>query len=185
MSEFSLISDEVEARYGFLSVRSQRWTTPDGEQIDRLLVGHPGAAVIVPVVDGRALCVRQFRTSVGRNVLEVPAGKLDPGDRDPLTAAQRELLEETGRTAQTWVHLSSFLPSPGFCDEVMHCYLATDLGEVAEKEPDGPEEAAMTEQWVDLGDVPAMIASGDIEDAKTIIGLLLAGEQIRSDGTGR
>jgi hypothetical protein len=67
----------------------------------------------------------------------------------------------------------------------MHCYLATDLGELAEKEPDGPEEAAMTEQWVDLGDVPAMIASGDIEDAKTIIGLLLAGEQIRSDGTGR
>lgn len=174
MTGFRRIDQETVGTYDFFSVVQQRWETPTGTSVDRLLVAHPGASVIIPVENGSALCLRQFRTSVGRELLEVPAGKLDTGDDDPLAAAQRELLEETGRTAAHWQHLSSFLPSPGFCDEVMHCYLATGLSKPGRREPDGPEEAVMTEEWISLDRVPELVASGELEDAKTILGLLLA-----------
>jgi ADP-ribose pyrophosphatase len=121
--------------------------------------------------------VRQYRAAIDRELLEIPAGKRDVADEPPELTAHRELAEEVGRVAGRMDLLGTFFNTPGFCDEYSFTYLARDLTEVA-IEAHSVEEAAMTIERMPLADALGLIASGEIVDAKTIIGLLLAKERV-------
>ena len=149
---------------------------PGGAAFSRAVVRHPGAVGVVPVHDdGTVSLVRQYRAAVEDTVLEIPAGVRDEEGEEPLETAQRELAEEVGLSAQTWRQLTTYWVAVGFSDERFWCYLATDLSDTPHA-PASHEEEHMTVERVAFADVPDLIASGEIEDAKTIIGLLLARE---------
>ena len=100
---------------------------PSGAESVREVAQHPGGAVALGVFpDGNILLIRQYRYPFDAVIWELPAGKLEP-DEQPLACARREFEEETGYSAATWQHLTSIYTSPGFCDEVLHLYLATDI----------------------------------------------------------
>lgn len=143
---------------------------PDEREAIRDVVRHPGAVAVVALTDdGRICLVRQFRTAIDRVTVEIPAGKLDPGE-DPLVCAHRELLEETGYTAQKMAYLTTIATSAGFTDEVIHIYMATGLT-FDHSSPDADEFLN-----VDLVELPQFIDAvldGQVEDAKTIIGALI------------
>ena len=155
------------------------YEAPDGSTFERDVVHHPGAVGVVPVVDeGTAvLLVRQYRSAVGADLLEIPAGLRDVDGEPPIETARRELVEEVGMRAGRVERVCEFHNSPGFCDEVVHVFAAYDL-EPAPLDRQGIEEAHMTVEKVALDDVPGMIASGAISDAKTVIGLLLVRDQL-------
>ena len=144
--------------------------TPDGDMVGREIVRHPGAVAVVPVIDGHVVLIRQYRVAVDAVVLELPAGKLDIAGEDPAAAAARELEEETGFVAANLELMGSLLNSPGFCDERIHVYLAEDLS-AGEPHADGAEEAHSEIVHIPTSDVRDMVMSGQVEDAKTLIGL--------------
>jgi ADP-ribose pyrophosphatase len=147
---------------------------PQGDTFERDIVHHPGAVVVVPLTaDERVLLVRQYRAAIDAELLEIPAGKRDVDGEPPEVTAGRELAEEIGRRAGQLDLLARFYNSPGFSDEFTWLYLAQDLTEVP-YDRQGAEEQEMTVEEVLLADVPGLIASGEIMDAKTIIGLTLA-----------
>ena len=158
-----------------------RYAAPDGAEFERDVVHHPGAVSVVPVLDGGAtvVLVRQYRSAVDRELLEIPAGKRDVDGEAPEVTAGRELEEEVGLRAGRLVKLGEFFNSPGFCDEHSHVYMGLDL-EPCTTSFQGVEETHMTIERVAMADVPALIASGAIVDAKTIIGLCLARERLSS-----
>jgi ADP-ribose pyrophosphatase len=149
------------------SVRVDRFLHDDGEVVQREVVGHPGAVAIV-AHDGETLwMVRQPREAVGEELLELPAGKLDEEGEDALATAKRELAEEIGKGAKSWKHLTTFWASPGFSDERIHVYLATDLY----------DETAHTDEIERIEIVPVPVAKIDDvirsnTDAKSLVGLL-------------
>lgn len=143
----------------------------------REVVHHPGSAVIVPVHDdGTVSLVRQYRHPAVRYLLEVPAGTLAEGER-PEAGAARELEEELGLIAERLEKLSEFFVSPGFLEEKMWVYLATGLME-GKAHPD--EDEVLDVVRLSIGDALEMITSGEIQDAKTIIGLILAAPRVGS-----
>ena len=152
-------------------------TDPSGFEIHRSIVRHPGSAVMMPVDDNnRVLLVRQFRLPAERDLWELPAGRLDPGE-SPLKAAKRELREETGYTAKKWVKLVTFWPSPGYVDEKMTLFLALDLA-AGEQKPMEDERIEM--RWFPNSELRKMIAERKIQDAKTMIGFFLWHEYKRA-----
>lgn len=170
-----------------MSVAEARFAGPDGIEFVRDVIHHPGAVVVVPLLDGDrdVLMVRQFRAAIGHDLLEVPAGKRDVDGEDPQATAHRELAEEVGMTATSMEKLAEFYNSPGFCDEYAHLFLARGLSECVAldgaHERDGPEERLMTIETVPLHAVAAMVADGRIVDAKSILGLSLAREVIAGE----
>ena len=153
-------------------------TVSEGERTyQREVVHHGGSAVIVPIFDdGTVALVRQYRHPAVRYLLEVPAGTLAKGERPEIGAA-RELQEELGLVAARLEKLSEFFVSPGFCEEKMWVYLATELTEGQQN----PEEDEILEVVrISIADALEMITSGEIEDAKTIIGLMLAAPRVGS-----
>jgi ADP-ribose diphosphatase len=175
---FRVLGSSTLCDAGFLSMSRLRVAGPDGDEFDRHVVRHPGAVVVVPVIatpDGRrdALLVRQWRVATGADLLEVPAGKRDVEGEAPETTANRELEEEIGYAAGRLDLLCEFYNSPGFCDEYTYLYLATEL-EARERAAVSAEEAAMTIERVALDQVDTLIATRELVDAKSIIGLLLA-----------
>lgn len=147
---------------------------PGGSTVSREIVRHPGAVAVVAVDEtGDVLLERQYRAALDTNLLEIPAGKLDVVGEPVEVAARRELLEETGFEAAHWTPLVSFYNSPGFADEHSTIFLAEGLNEVGH-ELQGPEEKAMVVERVPLASVWELITSGELVDAKSIIGLLLA-----------
>lgn len=149
------------------------FAAPDGHRVRRDVVRHMGAVAVVAVDGDEVVLVRQFRAPIGRDLLEIPAGKRDVRDEPPAETARRELAEEAGLECESLEELCSFYNSPGFCDELSHLYLATALRAVPTRR-DGVEEQWMTVERVKLNDVMPMIERGEICDAKTVIGLLLA-----------
>jgi len=144
---------------------------PDGRTVKWESVRHPGAVGMVPLQDdGCVLMVKQYRHAVRGVLLEIPAGKLDPGE-DPVDCARRELAEEVGMKAEATVPLAEFFNSPGYSDERFFLYLCTGLS-AAPGIPEPDEFLEIVE--VPLEDGFAMIADGRIRDAKSIIGLTLA-----------
>lgn len=152
---------------------------PDGTTFERDIVLHPGAVAIVPVIDeGTAvLLVRQYRGAVDRLLLEIPAGIRDIEGEAPEQTARRELEEEVGMRAGRVERLCEFFNSAGHCSELTHVFMALDLEPVATSFQ-GVEEQHMSIERIALDDVPAMVASGAIADAKTVIGLALAREAL-------
>jgi len=145
-------------------------------EYQREIVVHKGSAVVIPVFeDGTVALVRQYRHAAGKYLLEICAGTLN-ADEDPEIGARRELEEEIGVTADKMEKLCEFYVSPGFLTEKMHLYLATDLTETAQNLE---ADEILTVERRHLSDLFEMVKSGQIEDAKTIIGITLAATRLR------
>jgi ADP-ribose pyrophosphatase len=147
---------------------------PDGSSSELEMVRHPGAAAVVPFVDApdgsdpRVVLLYQFRHAAEGYIWEVPAGRLDPGEA-PEACARRELLEETGMTAERFQPLTALFTTPGFTDEKIHLFLASGLREGQHRrEPDEFLEMH-TKRWSEIMD---MVAHGTIQDGKTLTALM-------------
>ncbi len=151
-----------------IDVRISRYRRADGTVVRREVLDHAGAVVVVPVEDDHVLLVRQPREAVERLTLELPAGKLEEGEDDPLECARRELAEEVGRAAGRWTPWGGFFTAPALITEYIHCFLAERLTPVEGAERDHDEDIEVV-RWP-LSDLDALIAR--VEDAKTLVGLL-------------
>ena len=150
------------------SVRIERWRLRDGEEVEREVVGHPGAVAVVAHDGEQVYLVRQPREPVGDPaLLELPAGKLDEEGEDALATAKRELAEEIGKGARSWRHLTTFYASPGFSDEEIHVYLATDL---YDEHAESGEDERIEIETVPLTQLDEVIR--DCKDSKSLVGLL-------------
>ena len=151
---------------------------PDGRTSAREYIRHPGAVMMVALTeDDRALLVRQFRYPMRRHFIEIPAGKMEPGE-EPLATAQREFREECGFDATSWQHLTTIHPCIGYSDERIELYLAHHLTPVAA----GPDDGEFLET-IQLGFAEALdwVRAGRITDVKSIIGLMWADKLRRGE----
>ena len=148
-----------------IAVRVDQIVRSDGHRTTREIVEHPGAAAILAWDGKRLAMVRQWRHATGQELLEIPAGTLEPGE-PPAETARRELAEECGLAAAAWEAGPQFFTAPGFCTELMHLFLATDL-------TDAPGMADPDEQlepsWMSLADAVTAVDDGHITDAKTMV----------------
>jgi ADP-ribose pyrophosphatase len=175
---FEPVGEEVRYRGPFLTVVGTTYRTPTGDEFTREFLRHVGAVAVVPVVDGEVVLVRQFRAATGGDLLEIPAGLLDVEGEDREGCAARELEEEAGlRLTGPLEHLVDYFPSAGMADHEVFIYLATAT-EPCDARPQGHEEQAMSIERVPLADVDRLIASGEVRDGKTIVGLLLARDRL-------
>lgn len=153
-----------------IRVRTDTVRLPNGAEAGREVVEHPGGVCVAPLTeDGDLLFVRQYRYPYGETVLELPAGKRDRDGEDPLTCGKRELLEETGATAENYTFLGKVYPTPGFCNEIIYLYLATDL-QFGEAQPD--EDEFVEVERIPLQRAVQMVMNNEIPDAKTQIAIL-------------
>lgn len=150
-----------------IGVRVDEVERSDGHRTTREIVEHPGAVAMLAWDGERLALVRQWRHATGQVLLEIPAGTLEPGE-PPAETARRELAEEVGLAAAAWVEGPRFYTAPGFCTELMHLYLATELAE-ATAEADADE--LLERSWLALPDALAAIDDGRIADAKSIVGI--------------
>ena len=165
-----VISSREVYRSDIFRVTEDHAKDPKGFEIRRSIVRHNGSAVMMAVDDRRRiLLVRQFRLPANAHLWELPAGRLDPGEK-PLQAAKRELQEETGYSARRWKKLISFYPSPGYVSEKMTIFLATELT-AGTAQP--MEDERIECRWFTAKELEQKIRSNSIQDAKTIIGYLL------------
>jgi len=154
-----------------LDLRVDTIKLPSGRVVTREVVEHSETVCMVPLDEnGDVWLVRQFRTPTGRTLLELPAGGIEDGEA-PTEAVLRELQEEIGCTAQKMTHLASFFLAPGWCNEYMHAYLVTNL--IPSKLEADDDENIVIEK-IPLKEVINFIQNGDIDDVKTIAGLLMA-----------
>ena len=154
---------------GFLHIDEVELEMPNGDVVTHEVLRHPGAVAIIAVNEaGQVLLVRQWRTTLERVTLEIPAGKLEPGE-DPQDCALRELQEETGYTAGSIRYLIPVACAAGYSDEIIHIYLASNL-QPGLAHPD--QDEFVEPLWMDLSELVDMVLDGRIEDSKTIIGAL-------------
>ncbi|HMK97217.1 MAG TPA: NUDIX hydrolase [Acidimicrobiales bacterium] len=179
-TNFRKLGERSIHKSSLLDITEGTFEGPDGERFQRDLVHHPGAVVVVPYDDAtdEVVLVRQYRAPLDNELLEIPAGKRDVKDEPNQVTAARELAEETALAADRWELIGHFYNSPGFSDEESWCYLARDLREVPGSRH-SIEEQHMTVERHRLGDVLHLILTGEITDAKSIIGLLLAEAVVR------
>jgi ADP-ribose pyrophosphatase len=151
-------------------------TLPNGENVELEIVHHPGGGAVVALDARENVCLlRQYRHASGGWLWELPAGKLEPNEK-PLITAKRELLEEAGVHAGQWQGLGDILMTPGFCDEVVHLFLARELTHVTAQ----PEAHEVIEvHWVPFDQALARVYDGTLRDAKTMLGMALAEKIIR------
>ena len=162
----TIVDSRTAWQGSYLTVEEVDIDLADGSSAVHEVVRHPGAVGIIALDgEGRILLVRQYRTALERITREIPAGKISPGE-DAETCAIRELAEETGYEAKTIRYLMPVAVAPGYSDEIIHLYMATDLVR-GEAHPD-PDEFVAAE-WVDLGELIDDVLDGRIEDSKTII----------------
>jgi ADP-ribose pyrophosphatase len=163
--------DATVFRGKIISVDLESAQLPDGRTCDIEVVRHPGGAAAVALDENGQVClIRQYRPAIREWILELPAGKLDPGET-PLSTAQRELEEEAGLRAAIWTGLGSVISSPGVFTEVVHLYMARDLQHV----PGNAEEHEIIEiMWLPFAQAVLMAQRDEIRDAKTVIGLMRA-----------
>jgi ADP-ribose pyrophosphatase len=166
----------------YLSVRVDTIRDADGREHTRDIIGHPGAVAIVAIQDGQVLMVHQYRSPAGRVLVEIPAGTLerfpDGSTEDPALAAARELGEETGCAAASWRHLGAFYTAPGFAEEYMHLYLATDVTPITGHVPD--EDERLRVERVPWREAIRWTSDGTLQDAKSLVGLLWLDRLIRA-----
>lgn len=164
------VSGDVVFDGKLLEVRRDVVRLPDGAQATREYIHHPGAVAVVPLFDdGTVLLERQFRYPHRREFIEVPAGKLDPGE-PPLDTARRELLEETGYAAQEWTRLGTMHTAIAYTDEAIALFLARKLSRQAAPKLDAGEFVETL--IVAFDEAIAMVRDGRITDAKSVCSLL-------------
>jgi len=153
-------------------------TLENGTTTDVEFIEHPGAAAVIPFLDdGRILLLKQYRHALKTYIWEIPAGTLDPHEKI-IDCAKRELIEETGYSANDWQKLGEITPVPGYSDERIHIYLATKL-QPAEQHLDADEVIQVQE--VEFKDALEMIGKGIIQDAKSIAGLFMASAWLKGN----
>lgn len=168
MSEEKVIWSDYVFQGKLINVRVDTVEVPGSGNREREIVEHPGAVAILPVLeDGRIVLVRQFRPAVGRQLLEVPAGTMEK-DEAPEETARRELTEETGYSGGSLRKLVQFFVSPGWCNEELSVYVAEGLAPGAQSLED---DERIDVVHVSRDDIPGLIRSGDIGDAKTMVSL--------------
>ncbi len=173
----TLVSSEVIRRSRILEFRVDTIEAADGSRSTRDIAGHPGGVCVVAIdADDRVLLVRQWRHAIGGPLLEIPAGTLDRHPDGSIEghagAAARELEEETGSRAGSWRYLGAFYTAPGFTNELMHLYLATDLTPAGEDGLGPDEDERLELKPIPFAEALAMAERGDLRDAKSLIGLL-------------
>jgi ADP-ribose pyrophosphatase len=162
-----IVSSVEKYKNRLFTVSEEHAVEPGGFQIKRAIVHHRGSAVMMPVDDRkRVLLVRQYRLPAERYLWELPAGSVDEGEK-PLQTAKRELKEETGYHAKSWKKLTSFFPSPGFLTEKMTIFLATGLTAGVATPMD---DERISTRWFTAKEIEAAMDSGEIIDAKTMLG---------------
>jgi ADP-ribose pyrophosphatase len=149
------------------SVKTGHARLDDGRLVHREVVEHDGGVGVVPVLEDRVILVRQFRIACGRDVIEIPAGRIE-GDEDPAHRARCELEEEVGYRAGRLVHVATCYPSPGYTNQVDYIYLAFDM-EKTEQKLEHEEQVELVE--VPLCELAQRLAHREFDDGKTIIGL--------------
>ena len=165
----TLVASETVYQGGFLTVKRDFVRQVDGHEVSYEYVRHPGAVVVIPILDdGRVVVERQFRHPVGRVMTEFPAGKLDPGE-DPLACGRRELLEETGYTAAEWAKAGVLHLAIGYSTEVIHIYFARGLRAGERRLDDGEQ---LDVHAVSVDDLLRASQDGGVTDAKTLSCLL-------------
>lgn len=158
------LSADYEYRGRIINLRVDTALLPNGSSATREVVEHPGGVCVAALTeDGCLLFVRQFRYPYQKVLLELPAGKLDPGE-DPLEAGKRELREETGAEAARYESLGELYPSPGYCGEIIHLYAATGLT-FGQMSPD--EDEFLEVEKIPLEEAARMVLDNEIADAKT------------------
>lgn len=159
-------------------IERDRLREENGFEIVREVVRHPGGAGCLPLFDnGQVVLVNQYRHPTRRELLEIPAGKIE-ADETPIKCAARELEQEAGIRARRIEKLADFYSTPGFCEERLYVYLATDLEQV-ERNLDHDEFVEVV--FLPLAEAVAMVGRGEIEDSKTIIALLLASQRFQQN----
>ncbi|HHT07729.1 MAG: NUDIX hydrolase [Christensenellales bacterium] len=167
-----VLTKQTEFEGKIITVQQWKVALPDGREAGREIVLHNGAAAVVPVdKQNRVTLVRQHRVAIDQVTLEIPAGKLDDPKEDPFLCAKRELEEETGLLAGKWQKMAHVVTTPGFCTERIALYLATDLTQ-AKAHTDPDEFLSLVK--MPLTEAIMMVEKGQIVDAKTCLGLLLA-----------
>lgn len=173
--EFAVSGSDTVYLGRILALRRDHVAMPGGRTVVREVVEHPGAVAVVPLDDdGSVVMIDQYRHPVGRRLRELPAGLLDAAGEDPLRAAQRELVEETGCTAREWAVLVDVMPSPGFSDEAVRVFLARGLTEVGRPVGQHDEEADLEVLRLPLVEAVRQVLAGEIVNAAAVSGLLAA-----------
>lgn len=159
------LKETIIYKGSYLTISNVDVVLPDGKLSNRDIVKHPGACAIIPFLDdNNVILIEQFRKPLEKTILEIPAGKLSK-DESPLTCAHRELEEETGYKAKEMVYLGAIATAPGFCDEIIHLYKATNLY----KGTKCCDEDEFTDIKIfNINEVKKMVRSGEIIDTKTI-----------------
>ncbi|UOQ47521.1 NUDIX hydrolase [Gracilibacillus caseinilyticus] len=154
-----------------ISLQVDDVSLPDGKTSKRELVKHPGAVAIIPVTeDNKIVFVKQYRKALEKTIIEIPAGKLEPGEKPAITAL-RELQEETGYTTEHLTYVTSFYTSPGFADEIIYLYQTQSLSKLEQPlETDEDEFVELME--LTMEEAEALVESEEIHDAKTAYALL-------------
>lgn len=179
--DFSVLSSEHLLDAPIISVRRDLVTMPTGEA-NREIVEHFGAIAVVCEKDGAIALEKQYRHSVGAHLWELPAGLLDKPGETALECAQRELKEEVGLAAGSWALITDLVTSPGFCDEAVRIFHATDVSKTLRPEAED-EEADLTWEWVPLDTARRMVLDGEICNSIAIAGIMCCGGKERSVDT--
>jgi 8-oxo-dGDP phosphatase len=178
VSGWPVTSSEKLTEGSVISVRRDVVRMPDGDEVGREVIDHPGAVGVVALDEaGQVLLIRQYRHPAGRELWEIPAGLRDVAGEPPLATARRELLEEAGYLAADWRVLADFFTSPGISSERLRVYLARGLTHVPDAERDyvpDHEEAHLTIEWAPLDVVVSGILAGNLHNGVMMIGVLSA-----------
>ncbi|MBD7914500.1 NUDIX hydrolase [Clostridium sp. Sa3CUN1] len=160
-----VLNEKLIYKGSFIDVLNINVELPNGKNTSRDIIKHPGATAIIPFIDEEnIILVEQFRLALNKNLLEIPAGKLDKGE-EPIKCAKRELQEETGYIANNLEYLGCMATAPGFCDEIIYLYKASNLT-IGNKNEDDDEFTNV--KIVNINKVKEMIKNGEIIDGKTI-----------------
>ena len=170
---FENTGETVRYEGRMVKMSTMHWQGPDGERFDRDCITHPGAVAVVPMLDdGGVVLVRQFRTPLFADTLELPAGIMDKPGESAIDAAARELMEETGYVAEELIELGVIHTAPGWSTEKITLFLGRGL-RAEERAADGIEEQHMSTVILGAGEFDALVASGELTDAKTVLGVLM------------
>lgn len=183
--DFELVSSQLVFEGAIIALRKDQVRMPGGNVAQREVVEHYAAVAVAAVdAEGRVALIHQYRHPIGRRLWELPAGLMDLAGEPAQAAAARELLEETGFTAANWSVLADVALSPGFTDEAVRVFLATDIAP-GERPPAQDEELDVVLEWAPLDEAVARVFSGDIQNATSATGILAAKLALSGAGTPR